>query len=213
MPSSIAAHWVRLLLKERPTLAMHSSIKKSFGKGSLITLLRQFSSLHSNRKQKSVGLVGYPNVGKSSVINTLQKKKVASAGPIPSETKVWQFLSFTKRIYLIDCPGIVPPSQYSTPENLLLRGAIRVDNVDNPEQYIPGLLTRVQRHHMERTYDIQGWEGHTHFLEMIARKSGRLLRQGEPDINGVAKMILNDFMRGKIPWSTPVPDESVTSYA
>ena len=55
IPSSVAAQWVRLLLKERPTLAMHSSITNSFGKGNLISLLRQFSILHKERKQISVG--------------------------------------------------------------------------------------------------------------------------------------------------------------
>lgn len=41
---------------------------------------------------------------------------------------------------------------------------------------------------------------------MLARKGGRLLKGGEPDVDGVAKMVLNDFMRGKIPWFTPAPE-------
>lgn len=52
-------------------------------------MLRQFSSLHSDKKQISVGLVGYPNTGKSSIINTLRKKKVCNVAPIPGETKVF----------------------------------------------------------------------------------------------------------------------------
>jgi nuclear GTP-binding protein len=71
-----------------PTIAFHASINNSFGKGSLIQLLRQFSVLHSDKKQISVGLIGYPNVGKSSIINTLKKKKVCTVAPIPGETKV-----------------------------------------------------------------------------------------------------------------------------
>jgi nuclear GTP-binding protein len=43
------------------------------------------------------------------------------------------------------------------------------------------------------------------FLSILARKGGRLLRGGEPDVDGVAKMVLNDFLRGKIPWFTPPP--------
>ena len=46
------------------------------GKGSLLSLLRQLSRLRSDKKYISVGFVGYPNVGKSSVINTLRTKKV-----------------------------------------------------------------------------------------------------------------------------------------
>lgn len=193
----------------------------SFGKGSLISLLRQFSSLHSSRKQISVGFIGYPNTGKSSIINTLRKKKVCTTAPIPGETKVWQYITLMKRIYLIDCPGIVPPSITDTPEDILLRGVVRVENVENPAQYIPAVLGRCKRHHLERTYQIKNWTEDSRpfeeksekervtesieFLEMLARKGGRLLKGGEADMDGVAKMVLNDFLRGKIPWFSAPP--------
>ncbi|KAG6291453.1 GTPase required for pre-60S ribosomal subunit nuclear export and maturation [Claviceps purpurea] len=205
VPTSIAAGWVRCLSTEYPTLAFHASINNSFGKGSLIQLLRQFAILHADRKQISVGLIGGPNTGKSSIINTLLKKKVCTVAPIPGETKVWQYVSLMKRIYLIDCPGVVPPSSTDTPTDLVLRGVVRVEKVEHPAQYIPAVLGRVKRHHMEKTYDLRGWAAATELLELLARKSGRLLRGGEPDLDGVAKMVLNDFMRGKIPWFTPAP--------
>ena len=47
-----------------------------------------FEQLHTDKKQISVGFIGYPNVGKSSVINTLRSKKVCSVAPIAGETKV-----------------------------------------------------------------------------------------------------------------------------
>lgn len=78
VPSSITKHWIRYLSKEYPTVAFRATIQKSFGKSSLIGLLRQFANLHSEKKSISVGIVGYPNVGKSSVINTLRGKKVFS---------------------------------------------------------------------------------------------------------------------------------------
>ncbi|KAK0624619.1 NUC091 domain-containing protein [Bombardia bombarda] len=205
VPSKTAAAWIRVLQKDRPTCAMRSNIKNPFGRGSLIDLLRQFSILHKDRKQISVGLVGYPNVGKSSIINTLRGKKVAVVAPIPGETKVWQYVTLMRRIYLIDCPGIVPPNHLHTPQDLLLRGVVRVENVENPEQYIPAVLERVKTHHMERTYELKGWKDHIEFLELLCRKAGRLLKGGEPDLDGVAKMVLNDFMRGKIPWFIPAP--------
>lgn len=210
-----------MLSAEYPTLAFHASMTNSFGKGTLISLLRQFSSLHSSRKQISVGFIGYPNTGKSSIINTLRKKQVCTTAPIPGETKVWQYITLMKRIYLIDCPGIVPPSVTDTPEDILMRGVVRVENVEYPAQYIPAVLSRCKRHHLERTYAMK-WasvdekdfseksekertaEGVT-FLEALARKGGRLLKGGEADLDGVAKMVLNDFLRGKIPWFTPPP--------
>ncbi len=50
-------------------------------------------------------MIGYPNVGKSSVINALRSKKVCNVAPIAGETKVWQYITLMKKIYLIDCPG------------------------------------------------------------------------------------------------------------
>ncbi|KAI9762808.1 MAG: GTPase required for pre-60S ribosomal subunit nuclear export and maturation [Chaenotheca gracillima] len=210
VPTGVAAAWVRYLSKDYPTLAFHASITNSFGKGSLIQLLRQFSSLHSDRKQVSVGFIGYPNTGKSSIINTLRKKKVCTVAPIPGETKVWQYITLMKRIYLIDCPGVVPPSNNDTDEDILLRGVVRVENVENPEQYIRTVLQRCKPHHIERTYEVGPFETPTEFLEILARKGGRLLKGGEADINAVAKMVLNDFLRGKIPWFIPPPETGDT---
>jgi nuclear GTP-binding protein len=171
----------------------------------LINLLRQFSALHSDRKQISVGFIGYPNVGKSSIINTLRKKKVCNVAPIPGETKVWQYITLMKKIFLIDCPGIVPPSAKDSETDILFRGVVRVEHVSNPEQFIPAMLERCKQQHLERTYEISGWTSAGEFLEMIARKHGRLLKGGEPDETGVAKLVLNDFNRGKIPWFVPPP--------
>lgn len=221
---------MKILSREYPTLAFHASLTNSFGKGSLISLLRQFSSLHSSRKQISVGFIGYPNTGKSSIINTLRKKKVCEVAPIPGETKVWQYVTLMKRIYLIDCPGCVPPSMSDTPEDILLKGVVRTENVENPAQYIPAVLKRTQARHLERTYEIKGWESapssstgektdkdrieeSIRFLELLARKGGKLLKGGEADVDGVAKMVLNDFLRGKIPWfiAPPKTEEGQTA--
>ena len=179
----------------------------SFGKGSLIQLLRQFSSLHSERKQISVGFIGYPNTGKSSIINTLRKKKVCTVAPIPGETKVWQYIALMKRILLIDCPGVVPPNPNDSEEKILLKGVVRVENVENPAQYIAAMLKKCKPWHIERTYGVKDWSDSDDFLKMLSRKSGRLLKGGEPDLDGVAKMVINDFLRGKLPWYTSPPSE------
>jgi len=118
-----------------------------------------------------------------------------------------------KRIYLIDCPGVVPPSQGDNEEDILLRGVVRVENVENPAQYIQAVLKRTQTKHIERTYDIKASEYNDdpiEFLSILARKGGRLLKGGEADVDGVAKMVLNDFLRGKIPWFSPPPRKEGT---
>lgn len=107
--------------------------------------------------------------------------------------------------YLIDCPGVVPASNNDSPEDILLRGVVRVENVENSEQYIAAVLKKTKPQHIERTYDVRGFGTATEFLELLARKGGRLLKGGEADVDGAAKMVLNDFLRGKIPWFTPPP--------
>ncbi|WWC59124.1 nucleolar GTP-binding protein 2 [Kwoniella dejecticola CBS 10117] len=212
VPTWVTARWVKHLSLSAPTIAFHASINNSFGKGSLIQLLRQFSVLHSDKKQISIGFIGYPNVGKSSIINTLKKKKVCTVAPIPGETKVWQYITLMRRIYLIDCPGIVPVSAKDSDTDTVLKGVVRVENLATPAEHIPQLLERVRPEYIERTYGLEhkegGWHGEsgaTILLSAIAKKSGKLLKGGEPDQESAAKMILNDWIRGKIPFFVPPP--------
>ena len=108
VPTWVTRRWVAALSREHPTLAFTAgNITKPFGKGSLIALLRQFSKLHADKKAISVGFIGYPNVGKSSIINALKGSKACVVAPIPGQTKVWQYVTLMKRVFLIDCPGTV----------------------------------------------------------------------------------------------------------
>jgi nuclear GTP-binding protein len=134
---------------------------------------------------------------------------VCKTAPVPGETKVWQYITLTRRIYLIDCPGVVPPNPNDTPEQILLRGVVRVENVENPAQYVQTALGMCQRRHIERTYELKNWQTADEFLELMARKTGKLLKGGEADMDAVAKMVLNDFLRGRIPWYVAPPRREV----
>merc|ERR550534_1478335 len=202
VPTWVTQRWVAVLSQEVPTIAFHASLNHPFGKGALINLFRQLSKLHSNSKQISVGFIGYPNVGKSSVINALRSKKVCNVAPIAGETKVWQYITLMRKVYLIDCPGVVPPKDESDEEKVL-RGVVRIEHVTSPEDYIPAVLERVKPRYLERTYKIFKYENHIDFLEQMAKKAGRLLKGGEPDVNAVAKMVLMDWQRGKLPYFVP----------
>ncbi|OWK05143.1 GNL2 [Cervus elaphus hippelaphus] len=123
VPTWATKRWVAVLSQDYPTLAFHASLTNPFGKGAFIQLLRQFGKLHTDKKQISVGFIGYPNVGKSSVINTLRSKKVCNVAPIAGETKVWQYITLMRRIFLIDCPGVVYPSEDSETD-IVLKGVM-----------------------------------------------------------------------------------------
>ncbi|GAA5927214.1 putative GTPase NOG2 [Sporobolomyces koalae] len=206
VPGWVAARWVKILSKTHPTIAFHASINNSFGKGSLIQLLRQFSSLFSDKKQISVGFIGYPNVGKSSIINTLKKKAVCKTAPIPGETKVWQYITLMRRIYLIDCPGIVPPSARDTESQKVLKGIVRVEHLSDPASHIQFLLDRVRKEYLARTYGVPEWDNAEDFLTKLARKTGKLQRGGEADYRTVATFVINDWIRGKIPYFVAPPE-------
>uniref|UniRef100_A0A182QNB0 Nucleolar GTP-binding protein 2 n=1 Tax=Anopheles farauti TaxID=69004 RepID=A0A182QNB0_9DIPT len=199
VPIWVTQRWVAILSKEYPTIAFHASLTHPFGKGALINLLRQIGKLHVDKKQISVGFIGYPNVGKSSVINALRSKKVCKVAPIAGETKVWQYITLMKRIFLIDCPGVVYPTAETDTEKVL-KAVVRVELVNNPEDYIEEVLRRIRREYVVKTYGVTEWTDHIDFLEQIARKTGKLLKKGEPDVPTVAKMILNDWQRGRLPF-------------
>lgn len=204
VPVWVTQKWVTILSTEYPTMAFHASLTNAFGKGALINLLRQFSKLHSDKKQISVGFIGYPNVGKSSIINTLRKKKVCKVAPLAGETKVWQYVTLMRRIYLVDCPGVVYPSGF-TPEEIVLKGVVRVEHLKNPEDYIAPILQRVRIEYIQRTYKIDQWKDPEDFLEQLAKRCGKLLKGGDPDFNNISKMVLNDWQRGRIPYFVKPP--------
>uniref|UniRef100_A0A1L8DHP3 Nucleolar GTP-binding protein 2 n=1 Tax=Nyssomyia neivai TaxID=330878 RepID=A0A1L8DHP3_9DIPT len=199
VPTWVTQRWVAKLSHEYPTIAFHASLTHPFGKGALINLLRQLGKLHIDKRQISVGFIGYPNVGKSSVINTLRSKKVCSVAPIAGETKVWQYITLMKRIFLIDCPGVVYPSAETDTEKVL-KGVVRVELVTNPEDYVTEVLKRVRPEYIGRMYRVTKWEDTQDFLEQLAKKTGKLLKGGEPDVAVVARMVLNDWQRGKLPF-------------
>ncbi|KAL9272684.1 Nuclear/nucleolar GTPase 2-like protein [Drosera capensis] len=204
IPAWATKGWLRVLSKEYPTLAFHASITKPFGKGSLLSVLRQFARLKKDKQAISVGFIGYPNVGKSSVINTLRTKNVCKVAPIPGETKVWQYITLTKRIFLIDCPGVVYPNSDSETD-IVLKGVVRVSNLQDAAEHIGEVLRRVKREHLERAYKIKDWEDESDFLLKLCHLTGKLLKGGEPDLMTAAKMVLHDWQRGKIPFFVPPP--------
>ena len=166
VPTWATARWVKVLSQEYPTLAFHASLTNSFGKGALINLLRQFSQLHKDKKNISVGFIGYPNVGKSSIINTLKGKKSCNVAPIPGETKIWQYVTMMRRVFMIDCPGVVCHMTNDNDGDSVLKGVVRVESLKEPEQYAELVIARVKKQYLEKTYKITTWKDNDgmHFL-------------------------------------------------
>ena len=130
---------------------------------------------------------------------------MCNVAPIPGETKVWQYISLMRRIYLIDCPGIVPVSAHDSETGTVLKGVVRVENLETPSEHIAAVLSRVKPEYIKRTYNLQSWRDADDFLAQLCTRMGKLLRGGEPDLDTAAKMVLNDWIRGKIPFFVPPP--------
>ena len=200
VPAWVTKRWLHELSKEYPTLAFHASITNPFGKGSMLSLLRQLARLHVDKQSISVGVIGYPNVGKSSVINTLRTKKVCNVAPNPGETKVWQYITLMKRIHMIDCPGVVWERTRDSDVDSVLKGVVRVERLDDATDYITSVLRRVKRKYVQKAYRIQDWSDTEDFLTQLSVQYGKLLKGGDADLNTTAKMVLQDWQRGKLPF-------------
>ncbi|RZC50926.1 hypothetical protein C5167_019357 [Papaver somniferum] len=206
VPEWATKGWIRVLSKDYPTLAFQASINKSFGKELLLSVLGQLASLKCGKQAISVGFVGYPNVGKSSVMNTLRAKSVCEVAPTAGETKVLQYIKLTEQIFLIDCPGVVYQNR-DTETAIIFKGAVRVTNLEDAAKHIREVLRRVKKKHLQRAYKIKDWVDQEDFLIQLCKMSGLLLKGTEPDMTSAAEMVLHDWQRGRVPYFVTPPKQ------
>ena len=95
----------------------------------LIAIFESFKTSNDTDSKLKVGLIGYPNVGKSSIINVLMKSKRVSTGSTPGKTKHFQTLNLNDNIILCDCPGLVFPTLVNSKSDMVLNGVIPIDNL------------------------------------------------------------------------------------
>jgi nuclear GTP-binding protein len=199
VPSYVTKEWLHSISKEFPTVAFHCSVTNPFGKGALLSVLRQISHLKTDKPFLKVCFIGFPNVGKSSVINALKTKEVCKVANRPGETKVWQLIVLMKKLFLLDCPGFVHFNTRDSEVDTIVNGVKRVENISDASAYLPMILRSVKPHFLQRTYQIRYWSSAEDFITQLAMKSGRIITKGQPDIETSAKMILLDYQSGKNP--------------
>lgn len=149
-------------------------------------------------------VVGIPNVGKSTFINTLAGKRVAQTGDRPGVTKNKQWVRFDKEIELLDMPGILWP-KFEDAEvglNLALTGAIKDDILDTVELALK-LLEKLkvtypkfisERYKIDFDQNVKVDE----LLQQIALKRGCIASGGKIDLNRMSLIFLDEFRAGKI---------------
>jgi len=200
VPHWVTKTWLNIFSKQFPSIAFHASVTKPFGKSTLLSVLHQISEIRSNKSILCVGLFGYPNVGKSSIINTLRNMNVCKSTSVPGETKVWQFVTMMKKMYLIDSPGAICHDNQDSETDLILKGVKRVENVKNPTFYIPEVIRRVDLYCLQKIYQLPSWTTEENLLDELAYKRGRSKKHISSNLESAAKIILYDWQRGKIPF-------------
>lgn len=149
-------------------------------------------------------VVGVPNVGKSTFINKVAKRKSAKASDRPGVTRGKQWVGVDAGLELLDTPGILWPKfeDETTGLHLAFTGAVK-DEVTDLEGLACALLellrdrypkALVERYKLAQPEGFQGWE----LLEQCARKRGMLISGGEADMERMAKVLLDEFRGGKL---------------
>lgn len=172
--------------------------------------------LSTDRKfsQLQIGLLGYPNVGKSSTINALIGAKKVSVSSTPGKTKHFQTIPLTKDIMLCDCPGLVFPNFAQTKGELVCQGVLPIDQLRDAMSPSELVVERIPKQFLEKIYAIRL---HTNpvtaldLLETYAKYRGFATKGGGmPDSSRAARIILKDYVNAKLPFVMPPPSYNGT---
>jgi ribosome biogenesis GTPase A len=192
------------------------STKDRAGGGKLRNLIKieasKFLRREKGRKNVYIGVLGYPNVGKSSLINLLTGKAGARVGDEPGFTKGLQKLRLSRGLLLIDTPGVIPKREYSMQDSKLIEkhakvGARSYANVRDPEMAVANLMNQYSEE-IEKFYGITA-EGNSELLiEEFGKRKNLMKRGGEVDFDRASRLILKDWQEGKIKFKPKFyPDE------
>jgi len=170
-------------------------------------------------RKTTIGLVGYPNVGKSSTINALIGAKKVSVSSTPGKTKHFQTIHLSPDVLLCDCPGLVFPNFATTKAELVCNGILPIDQLREFTGPAGLVAQRIPQSFFEALYGIkvntrpleEGGTGIPTAEEILSvyavargfTKTG----QGQPDESRAARYVLKDYVSGKLLFCQPPPNE------
>jgi nuclear GTP-binding protein len=232
IPPNTLNGWLIHLRRSFPVLPFHSNTNPQFTHPALpqkkLSLL-----LHNALKSRSaqvkhtlsVGVIGFPNTGKSSIINALTRRlgqgDKVTTGSEAGLTKESRQIKLDNAITLLDSPGIVFPGS-DDETTLVLLNVLPLSSVLDVRPAIEEILKRLARggllKELSNVYGIpeitvsEYFDYTTELLVQVARKRGRLGRGGVPMLESAGRIVLNDWAMGKIKWwfEPPVNTTSMT---
>jgi hypothetical protein len=149
-----------------------------------------------------VGILGYPNTGKSSLINLLVGRASAKTGAEPGLTKSLQKLKLTENVFILDTPGVIPGKEYTTIANAQIARHVKVgartySRVRDPEQIVTELMRELPGI-LERHYKIESNGDSEILLEKLGEQKNFLKKGGVVDVDRTARFVLREWQEGKI---------------
>ena len=205
-------------LENLPTPNVIVSCKKRRGIQNLRRMIKIFSSraIQEDEKLKNkegkvmVGIVGYPNTGKSSLINLLIGRNSAKTGADAGFTKGIQKLRLDDNITLLDSAGVIPKKEYSSVNSKLMSkntkvGARSYSQVKDPEQVISDLMIEFPGA-FEEHYRIDSKGDSEILLETLGRQKHFLKQKGEVDTDKTARLVLKNWQEGLIKFQKKIED-------
>ncbi|VDK49621.1 unnamed protein product [Anisakis simplex] len=225
VPKENVKNWLTYLRNQLPTIAFRASTQqqsqrlgrqmgmahsesgsKCIGADILMKLFGNYCRNKDIKTSITVGIIGYPNVGKSSVINSLKRRRACNVGALPGITKQVQQIELDQHIRLLDSPGVVLSKQNDLDAvELALKNAIRIESITDPIPPVQAILKRCSRETLMMQYMIAEFDSCEQFLALMARKLGRLKKGARPDLSAAAKHVLNDWNSGKLRYYTEPP--------
>lgn len=193
VPKGFAKKAKKEIEKDYPVILF--SAHKNIGKKELENLIKKLSK---KGKITKIGVLGYPNVGKSSLINALKRKKVATTSPKPGMTRGEMLVKLADNVFLIDTPGIIT-LEYQ--DDLAIKGSWIPEKLEQPIEVALKLLDKIISHKPEalkEAYKIEPSEDTLETLKKIGERLNYRTSGGEIDLDRTAKKVLWDWIKGHI---------------